>query len=106
MQGDDIEEVIKEAQHYRFHERPDKVLLNRISRLPESKKRLKRAIKERVRLLVGSYISLASFVPDEDVDAVIEGTDKERIKTIYRKVLVEMEKLTEEMADFDPFDGL
>lgn len=103
MQGDDIEETIKEAQHYRFHERPGTVLLNRISRLPESKKRLKHAIKERIRLLVGSYISLASFMPDEDVDAVIEGTDKERIKTIYHKVLTEMERLTEEMRRFDPF---
>lgn len=105
MQGDDIDEVIKEAEHYRFHEKPEKVLLNRISRLPESKKRLKRALKERIRLLVGSYISLASFVPDEDVDTVIEGTDKERIKTIYQQVLADMEKLTKEIKTFDPFGG-
>lgn len=105
MQGDDIEEVIKEAEHYHFHEKSEKVLLNRISRLPESKKRLKRAIKERIRLLVGSYISLASFVPDEDVDVVIEGTNKERIKTIYRQVLADMEKLSEEMKEFDPFEN-
>jgi hypothetical protein len=58
MQGDDIEEVIKEAKHYHFHEKPEKVLLNRISQLPESKKRMKHALKERIRLLVGSYISL------------------------------------------------
>lgn len=55
-------------------------------------------------MLVGSYISLASFVPDEDVDAVIEGTDKERIETIYHRVLADMEKLSEEIGAFDPFE--
>lgn len=72
--------------------------------LPESKKKLKRAIRERIRLLVSSYISLASFVPDEDVDVVIEGIDKERTKTIYLQVLADMEKLSEEMREFDPFE--
>lgn len=104
MQGDDIEDVIKEAEHYRFHEKPEKVPLNRVSHLPESKKRLKRAIKERIRLLAASYISLASFVPDEDVDVVIEGVDKEKIKTTYHKVLADMEKLSQEMREFDPFE--
>lgn len=89
--------------YYHFYEKPEKVLLNRVSRLPESKKRLRYAIRERIRLLIGVYISLASFVPDEDVDAVIEGTDKERIKTIYHKVLADMEKLSEEMREFDAF---
>lgn len=52
------------------------------------------------------YISLASFVSDEDVDTVIEDTDKERIKIIYHKVLARMEKLSEEMLEFEVFEEL
>ena len=82
---DDIEEVIKRADHYRFEEPQELNLLNRISALPTSKKRMKRSIVERIELLVGAYISLASFVSDEEVDFLIVhyGTDdKEKLKEI------------------------
>ena len=80
---EDIEEVIKKAEHYRFEDAPEDFILNRISSLPTSKAKLKRSIKERIKILVGGYISLASFVSDEDVDFLIESfqsKDKEKIK--------------------------
>lgn len=43
-------------------------------------------------------------MPDEDVDVVIEGTDKEKIKIIYHKVLADMERLTGEMRKVNTYD--
>ncbi|MFZ2150134.1 MAG: hypothetical protein WAV15_03165 [Minisyncoccia bacterium] len=104
---DDIEAVIEASKHLRFEENDPKGTLNRISSLPESKARIKRAIKERIRLLTASYISLASFVPDEDADyaAGLYGEQsKERLTRIFRKVLKETNRLEKEMRDFDPFN--
>jgi hypothetical protein len=104
---DDIEAVIEASKHFRFNENNPKGALNRISNLPESKARIKRAIKERIRMLTASYISLASFVPDEDADYVagLHGEQNEtRLLRIFRKVLKETNKLEKEMKNFDPFD--
>ena len=66
---------------------------------------MKMAIKERIRLLVASYISLASFIDDDLVDFLEnadEGSDKEKIKRIYASVTEDMERLREEIEAFKP----
>ena len=64
---EDIEAVLKEARRLRFGEDRAGYILNRISDLPEAKSRMKLALKERIRELVGAYIALASFIPDWSV---------------------------------------
>lgn len=80
---DDIEAIIDAGKHFKHHEPIGTTPFNRMSSLPESKKHLKRAIKERMWLLAGAYISLASFIDDDLVDFLEnadEGSDKEKIK--------------------------
>lgn len=77
---DDIEEVIDASKHFKYHEQIRITPLNRISSLPESKKHLKRAIKERIRMLKEMYVSLATFIDDDLVDFLEEPQDKEKIK--------------------------
>lgn len=64
---------------------------------------MKEAIRERMRMLAGVYISLASFIDDDLVDFLEndgEAVDKERVKRIYAEVLEEMERLRKEMGEF------
>ncbi len=108
---DDMEEIIKIAGHYQYEGKPQIRLLNALSSLPESKANLKRSIKERIRLLTAAYISLASFVPDDDYEYVNavqwdeKKLDKNQQKRIFRKVLREMDKLREEIKSFNPFES-
>ncbi|HUC88916.1 MAG TPA: hypothetical protein VMR49_02700 [Candidatus Paceibacterota bacterium] len=105
---DDIEAVIKTSQHFKYEDEESdvKYAFNRISDLPESKSKLKRAIKDRIRLLCASYISLASFIPDEDAEYLIglhgEQKKKRSIKIMMR-MMKEMDKLEKEIRNFDPF---
>lgn len=96
---DDIEEVIKRAEHYRFEEGPDLALLNRVSMLPTSKKRLKKAIIERINRLVDSYTSLATFVPDELVDWLNTKPPTSRVRKVYLKVSNDIENLRYEVLN-------
>lgn len=102
---EDIEEVIKRADHYRFEENCPVTLLNRTSDLPSSKKRLRASIIERIEALVGAYISLASFISDEEVDFLIvhyETKDKEKLKkisNIYKMVSDDMNQLRNEVRE-------
>jgi hypothetical protein len=98
----DIDAVIDAAKHFKFHENDGVAPLNRLSSCPESKKHLKRAIKERMQLLAAAYVSLATFVPDEDADVLEQGADKDKMRDILLRVDAEMEKLRSEMAAFDP----
>lgn len=78
-----------------------------MSKLPESKLHLKMAIKERIRLLVASYISLASFIDDDLVDFLESGDTKKRkgkVIRIYNRVFRDFEKMRKEIATFDPFE--
>ena len=100
---DDIDEIIKRADHYRFEDAPRATILNAISSLSSSKKNIRKSIKERIRLLAGAYISLATFVPDEDFEYVndLHGEpDKENIQEIFGKVTAEMDKLRKDMEGF------
>lgn len=103
---EDIEAIIDAAKHFKYHEPSGTTPFNRISSLPDSKRHLKMAIRERMRLLVASYISLASFIDDDLVDITEDGSgnNKEKIKEIYEMVLKDMEILKSEMRIFDPFE--
>ena len=106
---EDIEAVIKASQHFKYEkdESETKYAFNRISDLPESKSNLKRAIKDRIRVLCASYISLASFIADEDAEYLLglhgEQKGKRPIKIMVR-MLKEMDRLEKEIREFDPFD--
>lgn len=105
----DIDAVIKASQHFKYEgdESEAKYAFNKISDLPESKRNLKRAIKERIQLLCASYISLASFIPDDDADYVagLHGDpNARRVRRIFKKMLKDMRRLEREIRSFDPFE--
>lgn len=107
---DDIEAAIDASKHFKYHERNGTTPFNRMSSLPESKKHLKRALKERIRLLTAAYISLATFVDDDVVDFLEsnwEVGDKgkiKRTKRIYEKLIRDIERLRGEIKVFDAIE--
>lgn len=93
--NEDIEAVLRDAKNVRLpHQRGS---FNPLSSLPEPKVKIKQAIKERIRLLAGAYISLAGFVDDDDIKFAEDNPKSDKTKTIYQKVLDDMETATEEM---------
>lgn len=103
--NDNIEAIIEASKHFKYHEPTGTTPFNRISKLPESKRHLKMAIKERMRLLAGAYISLASFIDDDLVDFLESDEssfDKEKVKKIYSGVIKDMDLLRTEMEKFSP----
>ncbi len=95
---EDIEAVLRDAKNVRLpHQRGS---FNPLSSLQEPKAKIKQAIKERIRLLAGAYISLAGFVDDDDIRFVENNPKSEKTKAIYKKVLDGMETAQEEMRRF------
>lgn len=107
MKDDDIEAIIDASKHFKYREPTGSTPFNRISKLPESKRHLKMAIKERIRLLAASYISLASFIDDDLLD-FLESDEvqkrKGKVIRIYNRVFKDYERLRKEIQAFDPFD--
>lgn len=106
MKDDDIEAIINASKYFKYHEPTGTTPFNRMSKLPESKRHLKMAIKERIRLLVASYISLASFIADDDVDFLESGDvqkRKRKVIRIYNRVFKDFERLRKEIESFNPF---
>jgi len=104
---EDIEAIIDASKHFKYHEERGMTLFNRVSHLPESKRHMKMAIKERILFLAGAYISLASFIDDDLVDFLENAdneSDKEKIKRIYSDVIKQMDTLRKEMEEFKIID--
>lgn len=108
IKDDDIEAIIDVSKHFKYHEPTGTTPFNRVSHLPESKRHLKMAIEERIRLLAGAYISLASFIDDDLVDFLEEhweSKDKEILKKtsrIFKDVMEETDRLRKEIKEFKP----
>ena len=73
VEEDDMEAVRKVAEHIRIpfnrHE-----IFNRLSQLSQPKAKMKQALRERMKLLAAAYISLATFIYDDDVEFVFENS--------------------------------
>jgi len=102
MEDDDIEAILRDAKNIRMPHRRGS--FNPLSSLPEPKTKIKQAIKERIRLLAGAYISLAGFVDDDDIRFAEANPKSTRTKAIYQKVLDDMEQAQKEMREFKLLD--
>ena len=97
---DDVEEVIKRAKKIHASEKREYLYANKLSDLPASKDAMKESIKERIRLLCGMYISLATYVCDEDFKTLITGSKRQK-RAIYKKMVRDMDVLRKEIKDFE-----
>lgn len=99
VEEDDMEAVRKAAAKINFplnrHE-----LFNRVSSLPEPKAKMKKALKERLQFLALAYISLATFIDDEDVEFSFRNKKSKKTKALFFKVIADMEKAKREMRRF------
>ena len=74
-------------------------IFNRLSSLPESKAKIKLALKERMRTLAAMYVSLGTFI-DDDVDFFQNNRKSKKAKKIFFRVSQEIEKAQNEMRKF------
>ena len=95
---EDIEAVKDAAKHIRRLCR--KGILNPLSSLPEPKIKMRQAIQERIKILAASYISLASFIDDDELAFAERNPKSKRTKAIYFKVIRDIEKAQREMRRF------
>jgi hypothetical protein len=98
MEDDDIEAILRDAKNIRMPHRRGS--FNPLSSLPEPKSKIKQAIKERIRLLAGAYISLAGFVDDDDIRFAEDNPKSKKTRAIYLKMLEDMERAQKEMREF------
>ncbi len=98
MEEDDIEAVLKTAAH--IHTTNRHRILNPLSALPHSKIKLRTAIKERIRHLAGAYVSLATFVDDDDLEFIEQNPQSARTREIYLRVIDEIINAEKQIKDF------
>lgn len=98
MDDDDIEAILATAKNIRMPHRRGS--FNPLSSLPEPKAKIKQAIKERIRLLAGAYISLAGFVDDDDIHFAEDNPKSKKTRAIYLKVIEDMEQAKKEIRAF------
>ena len=98
MEDDDIEAVITTAKNIHIPHRRGS--FNPLSSLPEPKAKIKQAIKDRIRMLAGAYISLAGFVDDDDIRFAEINPKSKKTRAIYLKMLEDMETAQKEMREF------
>jgi len=79
-------------------------IFNRLSALPRNKSKMKRAMKKRMRALAQAYISLATFIDDDEVDYIQDNLGTEKSKEIAHRVIREIDELTAEMREFKVLD--
>lgn len=100
--NEDIEAVLRDTKNIRLpHQRGS---FNPLSSLPKPKAKIKQAIKDRIRLLAGAYISLAGFVDDDDIRFAEANPKSAKTKAIYQKVIEDMETAQHEMRRFKLLD--
>ena len=75
-------------------------IFNRLSSLPEPKAKMKLALKERMRTLAAMYVSLATFIDDDDVDFFTNNRKSRKAKKIFYRVSHEIKKAEIEMRNF------
>jgi len=97
MEDDDIEAVLATAKNIRMPHRRGS--FNPLSSLPEPKTKIKQAIKDRVRMLAGAYISLAGFIDDDDIRFAENNPKSKKTRAIYLKILEDMEQAQKEMRE-------
>ena len=102
MEDDDIEVILATAKNIKMPHRRGS--FNPLSSLPEPKAKIKQAIKERIRLLAGAYISLAGFVDDDDIRFAEDNPKSKKTRAIYLKMLEDMETAKKEMQEFKILD--
>ena len=102
MEDDDIEAVLATAKNIRMPHRRGS--FNPLSSLPEPKAKIKQAIKDRIRMLAGAYISLAGFIDDDDIRFIEDNPKSKKIRAIYLKMLEDMEQAQKEMREFKILD--
>ncbi len=73
---------------------------NPLSSLLEPKAKIKQAIKDRIRMLAGAYISLAGFIDDNDIRFAENNPKSKKTRAIYLKMLEDMEAAQKEMQEF------
>jgi transcription termination factor NusB len=95
---EDIDEIFDSARHFALTEACGPLMLNRISVLSASKRHLKAALKERIQTLVAAYISLGTFVEDEE--AFKAADDSKKSKRMFKRVLRNIEQNDEEIRAF------
>ena len=95
---EDVEAVIQAAKDMAFQKPIGHFLLNPISSLPEPRKYLKQSLKERISGLMLAYISLATFVEDEEVEAITE--EPKKSLRVYKRVMKRMDEYEAEIRSF------
>ena len=100
---EDIEKVIERAKNIHESEDCEYLHAHRLTSLPASKDAMKASIKERIQLLCGLYISLASYINDDDFKLLIEGKKRHK-RRIYRQIANDLKDLTEEIRKIDLFN--
>lgn len=98
MEDDDIEAVLATAKNIRMPHRRGS--FNPLSSLPEPKSKIKQAIKDRIRMLAGAYISLAGFIDDDDIRFAENNPKSKKTRAIYLKMLEDMEQAQKEIREF------
>lgn len=76
---------------------------HRLTSLPASKEAMKASIKERIQLLNGMYISLASYINDDDFKLLIEGKKKHK-RRISKQIAKDIDLLAEEIRNHKPLN--
>lgn len=102
MEDDDIEAVLATAKNIRMPHRRGS--FNPLSSLPEPKAKIKQAIKDRIRMLAGAYISLAGFIDDDDIRFAEDNPKSKKTRAIYLKMLEDIERAQKEMREFKFLD--
>lgn len=98
MEDDDIEAILRDAKNIRMPHRRES--FNPLSSLLEPKAKIKQAIKDRIRMLAGAYISLAGFIDDNDIRFAENNPKSKKTRAIYLKMLEDMEAAQKEMQEF------